>query len=396
MNPGDADAMIVVGGSGSGERDESVRALARAGRVEAHGIGLCPGETTAFGFVGTAPVLIVPGRLDAALAVWHVIGARLLARLAGRSDAPVGAQCKACPQDRLDGRARRVRAGAQPMVTPSFRWPRAICRGGCWRRRRAMFWFRRKARVLRRVPSCRSSRYEHCRRHTHAIAADLLAAVRRAARQEQFLEVVSPEEARARFAAHVDFSPRGHETAALAAALGRVLAADVAAPIDVPPFDRSGVDGFAVRAADTADATEMTPRRLALNPEVIACGTAPQVEVRPGTATTIATGGMIPRGADAVVMIEHTELAGNRARAGDRRAPRGCGPGNSSASPAPTSRAAKRVLRKGTRLTSREIGMLAACGLASVDVMRRPKVAVLGTGDELVQPGEPATPRRGL
>lgn len=88
MDPGNVDAMIVVGGSGNGERDESVRFLARAGRVEAHGIGLCPGETTAFGFVGTVPVLIVPGRLDAALAVWHVIGARLLARLAGRSDPP--------------------------------------------------------------------------------------------------------------------------------------------------------------------------------------------------------------------------------------------------------------------------------------------------------------------
>ena len=71
-----------------------MRALARAGRVEAHGIGLCPGETTAFGFVGAVPVLIVPGRLDAALAVWHVIGARLMARLAGRSDAPAAHHAK--------------------------------------------------------------------------------------------------------------------------------------------------------------------------------------------------------------------------------------------------------------------------------------------------------------
>jgi molybdopterin molybdotransferase len=86
---GNADAIIIIGGSGSGARDNSVRALARAGRVEAHGIGLSPGETAAFGFIGLAPVLIVPGRLDAALAVWHVIGARLLGRLTGRSDVSV-------------------------------------------------------------------------------------------------------------------------------------------------------------------------------------------------------------------------------------------------------------------------------------------------------------------
>ena len=96
---------------------------------------------------------------------------------------------------------------------------------------------------------------------------------------------------------------------------------DVAAPIDVPPFDRSNVDGFAVRAADTAGATEATPRRLTLNAEVLACGHAPKLTVAPGTATAIATGGVMPRGADAVVMIEHTELIDSR-RARDRSAPR--------------------------------------------------------------------------
>jgi len=221
---------------------------------------------------------------------------------------------------------------------------------------------------------------------SRTIAADLLAAIRRAARQEQFLEVVSPDEARGRFAAHVDFSPRGDETVALAAALGRVLAADVSAPIDVPPFDRSGVDGFAVRAADTADATELTPRRLTLNAEVVACGTAPQLEVRPGTATAIATGGMIPRGADAVVMIEHTEPAETaRGPAIDVR--RAGAPGQFIGFAGTDIARGETVLRKSTRLTSREIGMLAACGLAAVAVVRRPTVAILGTGDELVQPG---------
>ncbi len=107
----------------------------------------------------------------------------------------------------------------------------------------------------------------------------LLEAVRRAARQEQFLEVVPAEEARRRFAAHIDLSPLPAQSVALRAALSRVLAADVIAPVDAPPFDRSNVDGFAVRAADTLGASNGAPRRLRLNPEVIACGVEPGIEV---------------------------------------------------------------------------------------------------------------------
>src|SRR3979411_980625 len=124
---------------------------------------------------------------------------------------------------------------------------------------------------------------------------DLIAAIRRAARQEQFLEVVSAEEARARFVRHSDLSPLPHETIALTEALGRVLAHDVAAPIDVPSFDRANVDGFALRSADTAGASDIAPRRFPLNGEVIVCGHAPALEVSPGSATTIATGGRVPR-----------------------------------------------------------------------------------------------------
>ena len=152
--------------------------------------------------------------------------------------------------------------------------------------------------------------------------------------------MVSAEEARARFARHLDLAPLPAETVALAAALGRVLAHDVGAPIDVPPFDRANVDGFAVRAADIAGATDTAPRRLALNAEVVVCGHAPAMEVAPGSATTIATGGVVPRGADAVVMIEHTELletmASRRSTCAAR--PR---PDSSSPMPAPTSRAAR-------------------------------------------------------
>ena len=220
---------------------------------------------------------------------------------------------------------------------------------------------------------------------------DLIEAVRRAARQEQFLEVVTPDEARTRFARHLDLSPMPAESVALGAALGRVLAQDVAAPIDVPPFDRSGVDGFAVRAADTTGASDGAPRRLLLNTEVIACGHPPSVEVRPGTATTIATGGAIPRGADAVVMIEHTELVETPdGPAIDVR--RAVVPGQFVGFAGTDIARGECLLRSGTLITSREIGMLAACGIAQVPVVRRPRVAVLSTGDELVAPGTPLRP----
>jgi putative molybdopterin biosynthesis protein len=220
-------------------------------------------------------------------------------------------------------------------------------------------------------------------------SADLLAAVRAAARQEQFLEVVSAEEARARFQSRLDLAPLPGERVALAAALGRTLADDVIALIDVPPFDRANVDGFALRAADTIGATDAVPRQLELNAEVIACGHAPAIEVRPGTATTIATGGVVPRGADAVVMIEQTELIEFGPAVDLRRA---VNPGQFISYAGSDIARGETLLRRGERIGSREIGMLAACGLAEIDVVRRPKVAVLSTGDELIPLGDPLRP----
>ena len=220
--------------------------------------------------------------------------------------------------------------------------------------------------------------------------AELLARVRAAARQEQFLEVVTAEVARARFAAHLDLSPMPSVTVPLAQALGRVLAHDVVAEVDAPPFDRSNVDGFAIRAADTHGVTETNPKQLTLNGEVIACGHGPVLEVTPGTATAIATGGVIPRGADAVVMLEQTELIEEGPPAIELR--RAVAPGQFISYAGSDIARGETLLRRGTPIGSREIGMLAACGLAEVDVVRKPKVAVLSTGDELVQPGEPLTP----
>lgn len=206
--------------------------------------------------------------------------------------------------------------------------------------------------------------------------------------QEQFLTILSREEALARFESALFPRPVAHEHRPLADALGRALTEDVTAPIDVPPFDRSNVDGFAVRAADLAGASEAAPVRLKLNDEVIACGVAPARPVLSGTATTIATGGPLPRGADAVVMVEHTQPAGARAIEVRRAA----SPGQFVSYAGSDIARGEAVLRAGTTIGSREIGMLAACGIARVPVARQPRVAVISTGDELVQPGAPLRP----
>jgi putative molybdopterin biosynthesis protein len=220
--------------------------------------------------------------------------------------------------------------------------------------------------------------------------AELIARVRAAARQEQFLEVVSAEEARRRFESNVDLTPLPAESVTLAQSRTRVLAHDIVAAVDAPPFDRSNVDGFAVRAADTIGASDGKPKVLALNVEVIACGFAPAIAVMPGTCTAIATGGVIPRGADAVVMIEQTELIEEGAARIELR--RAAAPGQFISYAGSDIARGETLLRRGTRIGSREIGMLAACGLDRADVVRRPKVAVLSTGDELVEPGKPPKP----
>jgi putative molybdopterin biosynthesis protein len=216
----------------------------------------------------------------------------------------------------------------------------------------------------------------------------LLDAIRAAARQEQFLEVVSPEEAKARFERHLDLKPLAAEKIALASALGRVLAYDIVAPIDTPPFDRSNVDGFAVSAADTIGVSDGAPRKLLLNAEVLTCGTPAKLTVAPGTTTAIATGGVVPRGADAVVMIEWTDLVETeKGPAIELR--RAVSPGQFVSYAGSDIARGETMLRRGALIGSREIGMLAAVGIDSIEVVRRPKVAVLSTGDELTEPGKP-------
>ncbi len=206
--------------------------------------------------------------------------------------------------------------------------------------------------------------------------------------QEQFLTILSREEALARFEAALFPRDLAADDRALPDALGLPLVSDVVAATDVPPFDRSNVDGFAVRSADLVAAGEAFPVRLWLNGETVVCGTAPQLPVIDGTATPIATGGPVPRGADAIIMVEHTQPAG--ASAIEIR--RAASPGQFVSYAGSDIARGEVLLRAGTLIGSREIGMLAASGVARLSVVKKPRVAVMSTGDELVQPGQPLRP----
>ena len=183
-------------------------------------------------------------------------------------------------------------------------------------------------------------------------------------------------------------------------ALGQVLAEDVESTLDIPPLDNTAMDGYAVRAADTEGASEANPVRLRISGE-LAAGYIFDGEVTPGSAVRIMTGAPIPRGADAVVPFEETDesttgsdrefgtfekstsevgiLKAARLGANIRRAGEDVGRG-------------VLVLPQGTVLRPAQIGVLASLGRATVRVIRRPLVAILSTGDELLQPGQPVEP----
>ena len=208
-------------------------------------------------------------------------------------------------------------------------------------------------------------------------------------KQQQFLNLATAEEAEDRFWEAVHPQPLGEELVLLEDAHGRILSGDIVARHNVPYFDRSNFDGFALRAEDTFGAQETAPVLLTLNPEILTCGVVPQEDVAPGTATTISTGGVLPRGADGVVMIENTfplenaESAENMIQVLKPIVP------NAGVSLAGSDiGAGEVVLRIGELLGYRETGTLAALGEANVSVWRRPKVAVISTGDELIAPGE--------
>jgi len=182
-----------------------------------------------------------------------------------------------------------------------------------------------------------------------------------------------------------NFSPRpvGVERVLLSEAHNRVLAEDVVAPTDVPPFSRSTVDGYAVRAADTFDADEDRPIALKLCGS-IRVGETPSVTVEKGAAAEIATGAPLPRGADAVVMLEYVVKKGKivllhlAVSRGENVMEAGSDIHKGAV-----------ALKRGQTLSSREIGVLAALGLTRVAAYKKPRVAIISTGAEIVELGKP-------
>ena len=205
--------------------------------------------------------------------------------------------------------------------------------------------------------------------------------------QEQFLNVIDRDEAERRFRAALNLQPLGVERIAVRESFGRVLAENVVARVDVPSFDRSNFDGYAVQAADTFGASEMASKTLRLLSKSLEAGTAPAFRTQQGQAVAIATGGMLPRGADAVLMVEHAEECDGRVFV--RRA---VTPGSGISFAGTDIAVGETVLRVGTILTSRETGVLAALGEEDVVVWRQPRVTIISTGNEIIAPGEPMRP----
>lgn len=203
-----------------------------------------------------------------------------------------------------------------------------------------------------------------------------------------FRKLVTIDEAQKIIRQHFKPHSLGTEEIHLLNAAGRTLAEDVTATLDIPPFDRSTVDGYAVRAEDTFGAEENRPITLKLT-GTVNIGEMPKIKVTKGKTVEIVTGAPIPEGADAVVMLEHTERA------------------NSSISifspvvkdenvmkAASDIKKGQKILTKGTPLSSRQIGMLAAIGKAKTKVYRTPRVAVLSTGPEITEPGKKLVPAK--
>jgi molybdopterin molybdotransferase len=186
--------------------------------------------------------------------------------------------------------------------------------------------------------------------------------------------------------------PTPIETRPLAEVMGLVLARDVTSPIALPPFDNSAMDGFAVRAADTADAETRAggPEPVTLPvPEDIPAGRTDVVPLDPGTAHRIMTGAPVPPGADSVVQVEHTGGYGATGGSGTVRIDRPARLGANIRRAGEDVAAGDTVLSAGTVLGPAQIGLAAAVGLAGLPVHRPPRVLVLSTGSELVAPGTP-------
>ncbi|TSA46533.1 MAG: molybdopterin molybdenumtransferase MoeA [Deltaproteobacteria bacterium] len=200
----------------------------------------------------------------------------------------------------------------------------------------------------------------------------------------EFFKVVTPAQV---FDTLLGFNRLGVETVPLDDALHRVCGDDIASPEDLPPLPRSTMDGYAVRAADTFGASDSIPTLLDVA-GAIAMGQIPGIAVGPGQAAAIPTGGFLPQGADAVVMVEYTSPAGE----GAIEISRPVTAGENVLGKAEDVARGDIVIPAGKRLLPQEIGLLAGLGITRVPVHRRPKAALISTGDEIVPVTDTPTP----
>jgi molybdopterin molybdotransferase len=202
----------------------------------------------------------------------------------------------------------------------------------------------------------------------------------------EFLTVLPPEAALAKLLEHLTAAP-ATENVATAEALNRVTAAEVRSPEALPAFPRSMMDGYAVRARDTFGAGQTLPAYLSLAAEV-PMGRAPDFQLQPAQAALIHTGGMIPDGADAVAPVEVTQAG----KAGEIEVLKAVAPGENVLRAGDDVNQGQLLLPRGHWLRPQDLGGLAGLGLIRVAVARRPRIALLATGDEVVDPAEPAGP----
>ena len=199
-------------------------------------------------------------------------------------------------------------------------------------------------------------------------------------------ETIPLDEARALIDAQVKPLMRT-ERVALRDANGRVVARDIIAPFDVPPFPRAVMDGYAVRAEDTFGASRYEPKMLECVEQVFT-GQVPSREIGPGQCTEIATGAPMPAGADAVVMVEETD----KDPTGTIRIFTPVFPRQNVGRQGADLTAGQPVLTSGELLNASRVGALAAIGTTDLEVYARPRVAILSTGNEIVDPGQPLAP----
>lgn len=202
----------------------------------------------------------------------------------------------------------------------------------------------------------------------------------------EFFTVLPPHEALARLFAHLPPAPQP-ETISIADALDRVTFEAIRAPASLPGFPRSTMDGYAVRAQDTFGASQSLPAYLNVVGEV-PMGRAPAFEIGPTQTALVHTGGMLPQGADAVVIIEVTQTS----RENEIEILRAAAPGENVLRVGDDIAEGAEMLPAGHWLRAQDLGGLAALGITRIQVTRRPRVALLATGDEVVPPEAEAAP----